>query len=80
MLFPASSSLAQPITNPDSLSKKTFGWNQEEKEFGFAHFDQVFKTRDVARGNKVRKPPQGVNNAAFSKGGSDLFIGISRIY
>ena len=71
MLFPASSSPAQPITNPGSLSKNTFGWNQEERELGFAHFDQVFRTRDVARGNKVRKLPQGVPIVSFSKGGQN---------
>ena len=54
ILFSASPSLAQRPTKADSLSKNTFGWNQEEKEFGFAHFDEVFKTRDVARGKKVQ--------------------------
>ena len=69
VLASASSSLAQGITNPDSLSKNPFGWNQEEREFGFSHFDQVFKTRDVPRGNKVHELPQGIAIPAFSKGG-----------
>jgi CubicO group peptidase (beta-lactamase class C family) len=69
ILISASPSLAQGITNPDSLSKNTFGWNQEEREFGFAHFDQVFKTRDVPNGNKLHVLPQGNLIAAFSKGG-----------
>ena len=69
VLTSASSSLAQGITNPDSLSKNSFGWNQEEREFGFSHFDQVFKARDVPRGNKVHKLPQAIAIAAFSKGG-----------
>jgi CubicO group peptidase (beta-lactamase class C family) len=68
-LTSASPSLAQRITNPDSVSRNTFGWNQEEREFGFAHFDQVFKPRDVPRGKKVHKLPQGIAIAAFSKGG-----------
>jgi len=73
------SSLAQSITNADSLSKNTFGWNQEEKEFGFAHFDEVFNTRDVSKGKKVHKLPQGTGIAAFNKGGQkekelDAFI------
>ncbi len=45
-------SLAQKITNPDSLSKNTFGWNQEEKEFGFAHFDEILKHERCRKGEK----------------------------
>ena len=63
------SSLAQTTRNPDSLPKNTFSWNQQEKEFGFAHFDQVFKTRDVPNGKKVHELPPGNPIAAFSKGG-----------
>ena len=79
ILFSALPSLAQRITNADSLSKNTFGWNQEEKEFGFAHFDEVFKTRDVPKGRKVHELPQGAAITAFSKGGQkekelDVFI------
>lgn len=69
ILFSALPCLAQRITNADSLSKNTFGWNQEEKEFGFAHFDEVFKTHEVPKGRKVHKLPQGTAIAAFSKGG-----------
>jgi hypothetical protein len=68
-LFSTLPSLAQRITNADSLSKNTFGWNQKEKEFGFSHFDEVFKTRDVPKGRKVHKLPQGTAIAAFSKVG-----------
>lgn len=79
ILFSALTSLAQNITKADSLSKNTFGWNQEEKEFGFAHFDEVFKTRDVLKGKKVHQLPQGTAITAFSKGGQkekelDVFI------
>lgn len=79
ILFSAAPSLAQSITNADSLSKNTFGWNQQEKEFGFAHFDEVFNTRDVRKGRKVHKLPQGIPIAAFSKDGQkekelDAFI------
>lgn len=69
ILISSTSSLAQRITNADSLSRNTFSWNQQEKEFGFAHFDQVFKTRDVLNGKKVRELPQGNAIAAFNKGG-----------
>jgi CubicO group peptidase (beta-lactamase class C family) len=69
ILITASNSLAQGITNPDSLSKNAFNWNQEEREFGFSHYDQVFKIRAVPSGNKVHELPQGIPIAAFSKGG-----------
>jgi CubicO group peptidase (beta-lactamase class C family) len=84
ILFPALPSLAQRITNADSLSKNTFGWNQQEKEFGFAHFDEVFKTRDVPKGRKVHNLPQGTAIAAFNKGGQkekelDAFITAQKV-
>jgi CubicO group peptidase (beta-lactamase class C family) len=62
-------SLAQHITNPDSLSKNSFGWNQEEREFGYAHFDKVYKARDVPKGRKVYALQQGKPITNFSKGG-----------
>ncbi len=69
LLLSALPSGAQRTITADSLSKNTFGWNQEEKEFGFAHFDQIFTTHDVAKGKKVHKLPQGKTIAAYSKGG-----------
>jgi CubicO group peptidase (beta-lactamase class C family) len=69
ILFSVSPSLAQRVTNVDSISKNSFGWNQEEKEFAFAHFDQIFNTRDVPKGSKVHKLPQGTSIAAFNKSG-----------
>lgn len=72
-------SFAQRITNPDSLSKNSFGWNQEEKEFGFSHFDKVYQAREVSNGRKVHKLQQGIPIASFTKGGQketalDTFI------
>jgi CubicO group peptidase (beta-lactamase class C family) len=64
-----SSSFAQAITDPGLLPKYSFGWNQQERELGFAHFDQVFKAREVPKGNKVHELQQGLPIAAFSKGG-----------
>lgn len=63
------SSFAQPINDPASLSKNAFQWNQQEREFGFLHFDEVFKARDVPNGSKVHKLTQGKPIAAFSAGG-----------
>jgi CubicO group peptidase (beta-lactamase class C family) len=50
-----SSSLAQHITNPDSLSGNESKWNKEERE--------------VMKGSKVHELPQGMPIVAFSKGG-----------
>ena len=55
IIFSASSSFAQDITNPDSLSKNSSHWNKEERE--------------VPTGSKVHKLPQGLPIAAFSPGG-----------
>ena len=55
ILISASSSLAQDITNPDSLSKNSSHWNQEERE--------------VPKGIKVHELSQGLPIAAFSSGG-----------
>ena len=52
LVFSALPAFAQRITNADSLSKNSFSWNQEAKEFGFAHFDEVYRTRDVHRGKR----------------------------
>jgi len=69
ILFPALPLLAQHINSVDSFNKNTFSWNQQEKEFGFAHFDQIFGTHEVPKGKKVHKLLPGKTIAAFSKGG-----------
>ncbi len=50
-----SSSFAQRTSNPDSISKKSSQWNQEERE--------------VPKGSKVHELSQGLPIAAFSAGG-----------
>ncbi|RYG50255.1 MAG: class C beta-lactamase-related serine hydrolase [Chitinophagaceae bacterium] len=69
ILFFAQPSLAQKIINIDSVSRNTFGWNQQEREFGFAHFDEIFNTREVRKGKKLYKISEGKDLAAFHKGG-----------
>lgn len=69
ILISPSLCLAQRVTNPDSLSRNPFGWNQEEQEFGFAHFDQIFPARDVPHGRRVRDLPKGMGIPAFAPGG-----------
>jgi len=64
-----SSSIAQDTSDPDSLTKNAFIWDQEELELGFLHFDEVFVGRDVPRGNRVKELPQGLPIGAFHKGG-----------
>jgi CubicO group peptidase (beta-lactamase class C family) len=64
-----SSSLAQSISDPASLPKDSFHWNQEEIELGFLHYDEVFKGREVPSGEKVHELPQGLPIAAFNAGG-----------
>jgi CubicO group peptidase (beta-lactamase class C family) len=64
-----STSFAQGISDPALLAKNSFQWNQEERELGFLHFDEVFEGRDVSRGDKVHELPQGTPISAFSQGG-----------
>ena len=84
ILFFSITSLAQNILKVDSLSKNTFSWTQKEKEFGFANFDEVFKTHDVPKGKKVHILPRGTAIAAFNKGGQkekelDSFIAEQKV-
>lgn len=69
LLTVGSVSVAQKITDPATLPKNTFEWNQQEREFAFLHFDEVFKARKVPNGSKVHTLPQGKPIAAFGKGG-----------
>ena len=64
-----STSFAQGISDPSLLSKNSFQWNQEERELGFLHFDEVFEGRDVPRGDRVHELPQGTPISAFCQGG-----------
>ena len=64
-----STSFAQGISDPAMLPKNSFQWNQEERELGFLHFDEVFEGRDVPRGDKVHELPQGTPISAFCHGG-----------
>ncbi|MGH2564626.1 MAG: serine hydrolase domain-containing protein, partial [Ginsengibacter sp.] len=64
-----SSSIAQKISDPAALPKNAFQWNQEQKELGFLHMDEVFGAREVPNGSKVHNLPQGKPIAAFGAGG-----------
>jgi len=71
MLWSAGTSLtlAQPITNPDSIPKNTFVWDQAERELGFRFFDEVFEARQVPRGDRVAQIPAGKPISVFANGG-----------
>ena len=64
-----SSSFAQVTHDPDSLTKNSFIWNQEELITGFLYYDEVFEARDVPSGDLVHKLPLGLPIAAYSEGG-----------
>ena len=61
--------LAQTTSDPASLSKNAFQWNQQERELGFLHMDVVFGAREVPNGSKVHQLLQGKPIAAFRQGG-----------
>jgi CubicO group peptidase (beta-lactamase class C family) len=60
---------AQKSFNPDSVPKNAFIWNQEQRERGFLHFDEIFRGREVPKGDKVHELLQGPPIAAFAEGG-----------
>ena len=61
--------LAQTTSDPASLSKNAFQWNQQERELGFLHMDVVFGAREVPNGSKVHQLLQGKPISAFRQGG-----------
>ncbi len=58
-----------PMPTPESLRRPLATWNQADREFGFAHWDQVFRTRRVSRGAHVHELPQGALLPGFEDGG-----------
>jgi len=70
------SAQASPTTpDPATLRRSSFTWTQAEIEFGFGHWDAVFPTRPVPRGNRVRPLPAGKPLAALlpgTPGGEEL--------
>lgn len=60
---------AQTNSDPALLPKNAFIWNQEERELGFGHFDEVFGGHDVPNGDKVGVLPQGPPIVSFTDGG-----------
>lgn len=69
LLTLAGFAFGQEITDPASVSKNSFTWTQEEREFGFMHYDEIFNAREVPHGDHMRQLPPGDPIAAFSEGG-----------
>lgn len=66
----SSSSFAQKKLQKVLVSKNVFNWNQDEKVYGFSHFDQFFKVNDIVSGNKIHILESGSTIAAFNIGGN----------
>lgn len=58
-----------PNFAPKSLNRPLATWNQDEREFGFKNWDQIYPARRIARGEKVRPIPEGAQLSLFSNGG-----------
>jgi CubicO group peptidase (beta-lactamase class C family) len=56
--------------DPKSLNRALATWSQSDREFGFAHWDEVFTTRVVPRGSHVHALPKGAPLPGFASGGA----------
>ncbi len=52
----------------EALNRALATWSQADREFGFAHWEQVFKTRKVARGTHVHPLPIAPPLPSFAAG------------
>lgn len=71
--FATSSFAENPLQteiDPTSLRRQLATWNQAEREFGFAHWERIFRTRTIARGQRVHPLPDGVPLPTFSPDGA----------
>jgi CubicO group peptidase (beta-lactamase class C family) len=59
---------AQAPPTAASLRRSSFSWDQAEREFGFAHWDEVFPSRPIARGATIRLLPAGQPIAGLAPG------------
>ena len=50
-------------------SRPRVAWTQVEREFAFAHWDQAFPARVIARGQQIEALPVGAPLPLFSPGG-----------
>lgn len=66
----ASGAVADEIDRQAMARRPTVAWTLAEREFGFAHWDQLHLARTVARGPSVHALPQGAPLAGFEPGGA----------
>ncbi len=55
--------------NAQALRRPIATWSQADREYGFAHWDQIFPARRIARGGQVRPLPEGASLPTFENGG-----------
>jgi CubicO group peptidase (beta-lactamase class C family) len=70
----AGASFAQATVPPDvdpyTLPRRPRAiWNQAEREYAFSHWDRLFETRTIKRGERVHALPAGAPLATFEPGG-----------
>lgn len=75
LLVCATAGVAAEAVNVNALAGRPIStWTQAEREFGFAHWDQLYPARVIARGPTVRALPQGAVLAGFEPGGTGALL------
>ena len=67
---------AQAAPSVASLPRSSFLWTQEQREVGFAHWDEVFPGRAIKRGTRVHPLPGG---APLAVPGLEEFIAAQKV-
>ena len=67
---------AQAAPSVASLPRSSFLWTQEQREVGFAHWDEVFPGRAIKRGMRVHPLPGG---APLAVPGLEEFIAAQKV-
>ena len=61
---------AEDIDRLGMMRRSTVAWSLAEREFGFAHWDELYPARVIARGPSVHPLPQGPALAGFGPDGT----------
>jgi len=70
LTFAATAAVAAGKIDPKTLASRPLSmWTQSERDFAFAHWDELYPARVIARGPKVRALPPGPALAGFEAGG-----------
>ena len=71
LLTCAATAAAADEIDPQAMTRRpTVTWTLAEREFGFAHWDQLYPARTIARGASVYDLPHGAALAGFEPGGA----------